>query len=331
MRRTSWVMMAACLGMLRLVAGCGGSSPSDMGGGDMSVVSGDVTAACAARATAYCAMLQSCTPFSLQRDYKDMNDCIARSSLTCPQRAGLAGSGITAASLNACAQGYASLSCVDFQSGVNFLPAACQPAGTLAAGAVCGDDRQCQSAYCKIGATTCGVCTVKVAEGAACAASADCAAGLLCNTTTKKCATPADTGASCKTAPCKPGLYCDSGSSTCGAGLGVGAACTTTASRCDGAKGYFCDGTTNKCVAEQLAQPGAACNPAPGSRVICGGSSHCYGAIGARTCIPDANDGAACDFGVVSSGPGCRTGAICAAGAMTTKGVCQVSDPTTCK
>jgi hypothetical protein len=156
---------------------------------------------------------------------------LARFEQVCQNQYALPGSGVTPATLEACASALEASPC-ELPDG---QPEACTFQGSLPGGAACNEGFQCESGRCQgtafaspegqIGPTTCGTCEAAVALGQVCGqgnSSAGCPAKAGCvaedasaSIPTYTCAAPAygDVGATCddETALCETGLYCASG------------------------------------------------------------------------------------------------------------------------
>ncbi|MDB4927727.1 MAG: hypothetical protein JWM10_211, partial [Myxococcaceae bacterium] len=135
MRRTLMIVAWATW-----MSGCGGDTT---GTGDGVTVA----AGCGALADALCNRYQTCTSgLTVTSIYGDVATCVRRVTLGCTSGAGLGGSALTGAALQRCATSSAALTCDQLFEGVT--PAGCEVPGTLAAGAPCAVDIQCQSRYC---------------------------------------------------------------------------------------------------------------------------------------------------------------------------------------
>ena len=94
--------------------------------------------ACADEAGATCSLLQTCSGGALLTlRYGDLATCQQRVAAACMSSLSAAGTGATAASVEACAQALPSEACIDLSGCGNPVPA-CQPqVGTLADNALC--------------------------------------------------------------------------------------------------------------------------------------------------------------------------------------------------
>jgi hypothetical protein len=266
-----------------VVVGCSSSSVdtgrSDPGtagtGGALSADQADAHVGTAACGRYYAAQYSRCGGPQLPADEESrVRDRFVRS---CESEMGLPGSGMTSASVAACASALSASPC-DLPAGP---PPACDFHGFLAGGAPCSDGFQCASGACmgtayitpggQDGPSTCGTCAPVAALGAACGDIAECAAGTLCITKDTSAAQP---------------VY------TCTAVTlgGVDAACDDLTARC--AAGLYCSSQTGQCA--PLAVGGAACGE--GSRDYTGGCeppAACVGLPGSRKCSSGAK-GAFC-------------------------------------
>jgi hypothetical protein len=314
-----WVVAAAA--SLAACSSCSTSSndksgsSTDGGAGDTGGPGG-ITAdeACNHFAMSLCGQLNTCAPFVFQTIYGDTMTCITRTSLGCLPALGANGNQTTPAQLDACAQAIGSETCD--AAADNAEPQACDLPGTLAAGAGCGSNAQCQSGYCKIPlGKACGTCTARAAAGAACSVDVDCAAGLVCSGTT--CVMPAATGAACSmTQPCMRTLACIGGQ--CATPLAAGATCSGPTG-CDASKGLYCD-MQKTCAQTGTAPAGQPCGIIGSSVVACTAGATCAVASGiSGTCHQPAADGALCGPGI-----GCLAPATCIGGK------CQLPSPSSC-
>jgi hypothetical protein len=311
-------------------SGSGGLADSGGAGGDSGasgVDASDTDAACTALTAALCSKLQSCAPFLITIVYGTAATCIDRARLSCPSLFGASGTGVTAGSAMACAQGYMAVGCEDLLA--NKPPSACAFQGSMVAGAVCGEDSQCSpDAYCTFSAGQgCGVCSPRLSEGDTCGADGNCQPGLICakqnNAATGNCVNPGVQGAPCDGAhPCLRTLAC-AADGTCGPALGAGAPCTVQ--NCDELHGLYCNPLRQVCARLQTATPGGPCGLSfvDGSFTVCTASAMCKTAAGSMsgTCEATAPEGAACD---ATGGPPCLAPAVCA------NGVCTLPNASSC-
>ncbi len=287
--------------------------------------------ACADYAKASCTQANTCTPFTVSVNFGDETACEQREALGCMSLFGIHGSTLTPAALDACAQAIMGETCVQYLD--NHQPAACSFQGTLAAGAACGTDSQCESSYCKLATgTTCGTCATRTSK---CTADSDCPADQLCSV--GNCVTPVappgmcDNGAHIcvRTLVCLGEQQADSGLGACGMPGGVGASCDDPTD-CAGGTGILCDTAQGMCVAAQPATMGQSCGVVNGTLAVCTGGGLCAnlmkvddaGAPVEGTCHPPAADGAPCGTGV-----NCTLPATCNPKTFT----CTLPDPGSCQ
>jgi hypothetical protein len=321
------------MGVVLALAACAGCSSDRSSAGFDAGASSDAAAeagptaaqACTDFATAVCGRLQACAPFGVQTLYGDLTTCVQRMALACSPSLGAAGSAITPAKLDACAQAIGAETCDEAFD--NAQPAACNVPGTLENGAACGSDAQCQSGRCRITApgTVCGTCAQRAAAGGSCGVDADCAAGLVCvigsGGGAGTCTMPSTAGASCSAGqPCLRTLTCIGG--TCQTPLPAGAACSS-ASDCAAGQGLYCDPQSKTCKQAQTATAGQPCLDVNGDFTVCTASTFCVDADGGPegTCHPTAADGDPCGPGV-----DCMPPAICSKQAR-----CLLPDPSSCR
>jgi hypothetical protein len=276
-------------------AGTGGTG-TGTGGATGGVPGGDPAGAqaCAALSKAMCGKAEACTPFATGLFFGSRATCEQRLALECLPRLAAPGTSATPAKISSCADSLATHPCAAFARGD--LGSACAPqAGTLSAGAACGDDWQCSSTFCaRAPDAVCGVCAPTTQVGGACVRGA-----------------------------CSAGTVCPMGKSTCVAlepGQ-VGAACTVQ-EQCDVGNGVGCSPVTGRCIRLVLASAGTCGVDLAGSTYsACGASGTCSGLL-AGTCSMAAPDGAACSTG--TAGRSCLPPARCAAGR------CTLPDPRSC-
>jgi hypothetical protein len=235
---------------------------------------------------------------------------------------GASGSAVDPSTMDACATAIATQTCD--QALDNAQPSACAVPGTLAAGAPCAVNAQCQSTYCKPTAgTACGTCTARSSAGQPCTADTDCAATLVCGAGTSgmmgACVGPAMEGAQCSAAqPCLRTLSCVGG--TCQKPGQVGATCAALGD-CDVGHGLYCDTNTKKCAQATYAMATQACGVVNGAAVACLASAQCTNIQGMQgTCHQTAGDGMACGPGI-----GCLPPAVCTTGLR-----CTLPNPASC-
>lgn len=298
--RAHWVWATIALAACSSRASCGHRAAS-----------ASAEQACTDWATRYCDRLTFCAPVSVQIDYGDVTQCIARSKPVCAAALKARGTGANPSNLATCAQAYASASCDDVV--VAKPPEACNVAGSRASGTACGDDAQCSgpSGYCRIAADqNCGTCATLGPIGAACDSARDCQYGLVCFFT---CMAPVAQGAACDgmTRQCPETLVCFN--YTCSAHAQRGETCDPHADNCDRDHGLFCHPLEKVCSPYAMADVGGPC----GTGTICKA-----GSCATSTCVANAADGASCDA---------RFGPVCSAPARCVNGHCQVPDPSDCQ
>jgi hypothetical protein len=248
----------------------------------------------------------------------------ARFVRVCLNDMALPGSGMTHASVEACAAALDSSPC-DLPDGP---PVACKFNGALPGGAPCNEGLQCQSGQCQgtaaltpegpIGPYTCGTCAPFVTVGQVC--SGGCASNAICligagmetaADPTYSCiaVTQGDVGAACDdlSAICKTGLYCAAQTGRCTALADAGAVCGEGATPpgdpggcvaplgCVGLQGDATCGSGAAaafCLDDNDCSPGLGCAPGP-----CSSSIARIGCSASGTCQPVtwAMSGQACD------------------------------------
>ena len=290
-------------------AGKGGSAGSDAGGGkagasttDASTgtdAGGDAQQACTALADAYCAKLQSCSPFVTSVAYGDVAMCKQRWILNCTPTFAVTGTSATPARTSGCAQSIAALSCTTFLSGD--LGTACAiAAGTVALGGPCGDDAQCASTFCaRAPAAVCGTCQPATMAGDPCVQSS-------CSISTN--------------------TACPAGKTTCVKPVAgkVGDSCVGH-EQCDVGHQVGCNPTNGKCIALALASAGGTCGADsifPSSVAVCPAAGTCSASLAGR-CSAAGMDGASCSTS--------DTGTHCMAPARCVSGKCTLPNPATCR
>ncbi len=314
------------------LAGCSSSSSSHANGGDAgsdATTGPTIDKVAADVASAYCARAQACAPAFVSIGYGDVATCTA--TFAADVTRAFKGTGVTEtpAQIALCAAAVPQLSCGDLLAR-RTAPACKPPAGTLADGAACAADAQCQGTRCKIAfGQVCGTCTTHVAAGAACGVDDDCDTGMMCLAAT--CVAFGDEKATCDaTHPCRPDLACNSGA--CGAPNAVGAACTAP-DQCNAANGIVCNPQSKKCDTLSLGGPRAPCGFVAGHVASCMSAAACVGATAPKfqgTCTTAAAPGAACD---TSAGPTCGPGAACVCSSNVDGGcigTCKQRDPAAC-
>ena len=339
------------IGLLFVSAtGCGSSTSASSGT--------TPTTACADVARAQCDKHEACSLASFANDhnYGSEADCEARVAPSCVNALAAQGTGQSPANMEACVALYPNYTCTDFRDN-NPSGACLPPAGMRAAGAVCGANAQCASAFCHVAENeTCGVCAVQPVVGAPCSYANDCGRNQACaipsSATTGTCAALVATAGACLTNanPCQAGYACvgdDETNATAGIcqlqANTVGAACDRsrkTAANCDAEFGLTCvpAAAVGTCQAITLVGAGQTCGvqgsaPITGE-ALCSAGGLCVKANASdttNTCVAAAADGAACDSDT-TVGPPCLLPAKCVATtAGTTAGTCVVPDATKCQ
>jgi hypothetical protein len=269
-------------------SGTGGSGTGGTSGGDPAAAQ-----ACAALSKALCAKTEACTPFVLGLFFGSRAVCEQRLALDCLPEFGAPGTSATPARTASCADSLAAHPCAAFVRGD--LGVACAPqAGSLPAGAACGDDGQCATTFCaRAPDAVCGVCAPTTQAGSPCVRGA-----------------------------CSAGTACPMGKSTCVVlepGQ-VGATCTIQ-EQCDVGNGVGCS-ASGRCIRLTLGSTGTCGADLLGTMyTACRASGTCSALLGG-TCTMAAADGAACSTG--SAGPACLPPARCVGGR------CTLPDPGAC-
>jgi hypothetical protein len=229
----------------------GGGVPDRSEGGDASVVAPNVLAVCDHYFAANQLVLPPLTRWAELGGRSGCNGIVlpesetarlrARFEQVCLNEMALPGSGITPASLEACAAAIDASPC-------NAPPVECMFFGTRPGGAPCNENFQCQSGSCdgtfvlrpieqgaEYGPTICGTCEAPLAVGQICnspAINGSCPANTTCTgSPAPATCTPlvqGDVGASCDGFDfyqCKTGLYCDPQTGQCAYPRVSGASC----------------------------------------------------------------------------------------------------------
>jgi hypothetical protein len=334
-----------------VLAGCGGSSKTDPAG------PASALAMCEALIPAVQAKVTACVASGLPDAILPAYLGLALNCQTFAEAQAAGRVAFDQAKAKACIDTFNAASCGTALSG-GLLNAACLEAVAprVAAGGTCfsGLDFECVAGFCDQTVTNAcsvgGRCVTSATLGQSCAAPAQCANGLICDTGsttcvarppitiapsggscagsytacadgnfcdgTSTCAPMRAAGASCASgAACQPGLACDSVSTTCVVRLRLGEACVQGQGRCAGST--YC-GAGSTCVASP--RVGDDCRAISGEMVFCQ-ESWCQPPVApstARTCAPYAAPGAAC---VTSNVIQCGLAYQCAA-VSGTAGVC---------
>ncbi len=305
---------------------CTGDAPSD-------------GQACADNAAARCRKIASCSDdFLIHSRFGNVTTCETRLQLACRATLAAAGTGNTAADVEACAPTFAGQTCEDYHDGL-FTSACVVKAGAGAAGAGCSYGAQCASTFCLVPeGAACGTCAPIPKDGDACTSGLQCGAGQACSKATSKCATYVSLGAACGLGvPCAIGLTCVGATATA---MGTCAASVTTEGApcallpkdgpdCDRALGLYCGPTSKTCTAIRLAGPGKPCGVMGDTFTDCSAGGLCVLGSGMTTgvCKAAVADGQACDD---TAGPPCLSPARCIVSGGGTAGVCRFDGSSTC-
>jgi hypothetical protein len=268
----------------------------------------------------------------------------ARYAQLCQEALALPNTGSTASWADACATAILAAGCRS-----QGLPQACQtPPGTLATGATCANNSQCQSLSCTSnpgpggdGGMACGTCSAGVSCGTTiCTANQTCQNGG-CSTTTY-----VDAGGMCAMGneQCNPGLYCDPMSLVCTALVASGGACAGS-DQCQWPLVCVTAPMGNSSTCQTGAASGAACGGPGGAQcaptLTCDQTMHCSGIAFAQAGQPCGGSGLAlCEVGqcingkcptMIADGQACpMAGATCDWFAECTNGTCQLPSVNTC-
>jgi hypothetical protein len=265
--------------------------------------------------------------------YGDTQTCVSRETLSCTNALAAPHTGQSPAKIESCTADFPTFTCQDFFD--NNPPGDCVAAGTLANGAACAFNGQCQTAYCQgTKNSACGTCAAPPQPGADCTGST-CWHNQRCVASTMTCASVVSQNGACDaTHPCDNGLACVGDTATTmgtcqTAGTTVGAPCGGSMAGCDGTLGLYCAGAAGSkaCAAMMLVGDGQPCGVlADGSHVGCQ-AGDCFTATGpAGTgemggCKAAVDAPAACD---TMLGPNCLAPARCVIAAGGTAGTCVV-------
>ncbi|MFO0548373.1 MAG: hypothetical protein U0271_08305 [Polyangiaceae bacterium] len=301
----------------------------------------DPTARMLEAATGYavelCAAIAECQPGLFGDEFGDVDTCVARSVPQVVRSRFPEGSNTQPEDVEACTRAI-DFSCPSFLALRNerSFPEVCYTPGALPKGAACLFDRQCESLFCELDATTgyaCGTCGVRRAAGESCDQGFGCEAGLGCQ------------GQSDGPPICVP--FVERGE-PCGAGIGF---CHTDDACIDGAcaprlgEGSACDpaagvvavcalrpvllgcSLAGRCTAVEHAALGEACH-LPSDDVVsnCTHGSKCRVDVPGQTvgtCAPTIEDDQLCVGSYQWSGP-------CAAPAYCFEGICRIPDAAAC-
>jgi hypothetical protein len=276
-------MKRLLLAFLVLGLSCGGADgdePSDM----------SPQAVCAYYADKECAGSQRCDPWALREDFNDDGaTCRERVAKSCVSRLTATGTSDTPARVVSCGKAIAQLSCEGYLD-VDHWPESCSRLpGTLADGAGCIVDQQCQGGSCKFTGSRqpCGVCQTLARVGESCVDWDGCLDFLPC--VEGVCTLRGKRGDRCDEASrwCASGLTCrnldPTGVGTCQDYLPTGAKCDPNAyevESCNFIQGDQCDFITGVCVSDrqdwsplvgEACRSNGSCNSAAfcGSEFVC--------------------------------------------------------------
>jgi hypothetical protein len=271
----------------------------------------------------------------------------SRFDTLCAAALALPGLTFNSSNLEACASAIKSSGCTVVEQDPG--PCSFDETGTLATGAACVSDDQCQSDECSAGSETsdggtsiCGTCGATVAVGQSCQDGQQCPAKSACTGTggSLTCAaiTYGAAGASCNgsSLQCNTGLVCNT-AEQCAAPAGSGAGCNTDqqcasplvcpavsgASTCQNANmaggpcagsgdctsGLTCDFTTHQCATVTWVDAGQPCSE---TALCLVGSCPTTGTSTTGTCPTVISDGQPCNGNSTTST--CDTFAQCTAG-----------------
>jgi hypothetical protein len=315
---------AGVLGLFGLMAACSSSS------------SGPSTDEAATKySTALCERIQTCSATLNTIAYGDVETCKKATKRSAIAVLDAPSTGITAAKGVECADKLPALSCPDLFDGKT-PPECANIKGQLANGAACGENAQCQSAFCpKAIDNTCGTCAIPPSAGQACV-NGDCPSGLKCADAT--CQPPGIAGSKCTDKqPCGIAYTCFNGK--CQAGGKVGETCE-----------FAVQGVPPQSPACDLFQAGAVCqNGRKCEPITIGTSGHACGFVLDNTGVSgiyvacaapnycaksDAEPRGIC-AARAAEGTGCKLekdgGPTCLEGLKCVSGICKFGDPATCK
>ena len=234
----------------------------------------------------------------------------------CANEEALPGSGVTDSALSACASAVQAAGCGADADELT----ACQFTGTLAAGAACSDEDECESGSCSMSIVmpgtepACGKCTKAAAIGQPCGMTGvSCVPGSACDASglmggTCKAITYGVAGDACDTTPsqqCGPGLFCR-----------VTLVNGTEAGKCTalGGMGVSCE-SSSQCQSP-LGCPEGKCAPRSAAGGPCLSDSDCAG----LACDGATNKCASVTW--VSAGGACGPLELCLVGECPTQGKC---------
>jgi hypothetical protein len=270
-------------------AGAGGTTPVDDGAAPdaptldaaRSETSGPATAesVCRAAVFAQCERMVQC---GLRQSYESC----ALTANACPNYYFDTGSTRTVESTAQCVAKLQGMSCNEYT--LSIYPA-CTSAGTLAGGAPCRFNSQCESSICQVHGGTCGTCAAAVPVESPCSNATVCAVNSFCNLAVSRCTSNAavvlgDENAVCGTSVppsiCSGNLVCAGG--RCQKPPGAGETCAIDAFRGE------------RCAPGLVCQTGTCVLPEDCGGTNCGASSFCNRAVPAPQCKAYAVEGQPC-------------------------------------
>lgn len=278
----------------------------------------------------------------------------ARYEQLCEEALAIPGTGETASWADACASALQAAGCR-----MQAPPQACDPPpGTLATGATCANNSQCQSLACTAmpgpggdGGMNCGTCSAGVACGnTTCTANQMCMSSIVDGGSSFSCVatTYVGAGGACGMGSevCNPGLYCDYQAHVCTALVASGGACMGS-EQCQ---------WPFVCAASPMGGNSGTCQPGAASGAACGGPSgvqcaptlqcdqtmHCAGITFVQPGQACGTTGLTqCEVGqcingkcptVIPDGQACpMPGTTCDWFAECTNGTCQLPTVNTCR
>ena len=275
---------------------------------------------CKNYAYARCTRLQTCSPTEILLAYGNVATCESLYAATCTLSQAAPSTGSTPAGVQGCITALPTWGCTDLIFSENAPPACATPQGSLANGAPCGVNAQCQSTWCsRLPGSACGTCGPLPQPGTPCETTAECGSGLTCVGSTKKCATHAPLGAACSsTQPCNDGLACaPSGSGNVCQQTATAGACSP-APGCNEYMGLACNAATGMCQTLQVVMAGQPCGTVADQRQDCQAGTCTHGA-----CVANSPPDAPCDL---AAGPSCMSFGVCVVTSDGgTSGTCQLA------
>ena len=302
----------------------GGCSPASIAAPDAGTSASDggpsagsIEQACKNYAYARCMRLETCSATLIETEYGDIATCESLFAGQCVLAQRAPGSSSSLAQQQACMAALPDWACPDIIFAENVPPACAASPGSLADGAPCAANAQCQSTWCaRAAGSSCGTCGPPPKAGDPCKLVSQCGSGLTCVAATGTCTPHAALGTSCASAPCDDGLACAAG--ICQATVATMNAPCSTAVGCDSYAGLSCNGASGTCQTLTLAAPGQACGFVENQYQGCKA-----GACSRGSCVGDAPLGGACDL---AAGPSCLSGSVCVvASDGGTAGTCQLA------